>query len=167
MKSNRRSMKSCYKVCMRKTTVRSLEPRPERVLKGRKVQKERVVPLTRPRTLKIRSRLAERERSITWKVNSRRSNPLVLMGNLRKGKKQRHGCWKSRNISRSTTIQVTWKSEWQFIILKANLVSGGRTSRSRKDSRRRIWSGQSSKDYLKNNTYPRITTKGKPRNSMS
>ena len=160
-------MKSCCKVWTRKTMGRSLELKPWKVPKGRKVPKERIVHLKRPRSLKIRSKLAERERSITWKVNSRRSNTLVSMGNLRQGKKQRHGCWTSRNISRSTTIQVTWKSEWKFIILKAKLVSGGRTSTSRKDSRRRIWSGQSSKDYLKNNTYPRITTKGKPRNSMS
>ena len=78
-------MKFCYKVCTRKTMVRSLELRPERVLKGKKVKKERVVPLTRPRTPEIGSRLEERERLITWKANSRRSNPLVLTGESKTG----------------------------------------------------------------------------------
>ena len=160
-------MKSCCKVCRRKTMGRSLELKPWKVPKGRKVPKERIVHIMRPRTLKIRSKLAERERLITWKVNSRRSNPLVSTGSLRQEKKERHGYWTSRSIFISTTIWVTWKSEWKFIISRARLVFGGRTSRSHRDSRKRLWSGQNSKDYLKNSTYPRITTKGKLNNSMS
>jgi hypothetical protein len=43
----------------------------------------------------------------TLKENLKILNQLLLMKNPRQEKKSRHGCWTSKNTSKSTTIPVT------------------------------------------------------------
>ena len=113
-KSSRKSMKFCCKVWMKKITTRNPEHKPENDQKGKRVQIKRGVHLMKPKIQRTKSRREERDRSTIWKVSSKRLNPLVLMENLRLGRKQRHGCWTSKNIFRFTIIPATCKFKWWF-----------------------------------------------------
>ena len=106
-KNSRKSMRYYCKVYMKEIMARNHKPILRGVHKGRKAQKERVVHPMRSRILKTTSKPAEKERSIIWKVSSKRSNPPASMGNPILGRKKRHGCWTLRNIFRFTTIPAT------------------------------------------------------------
>ena len=65
-------MRSYYRVYMKGIMARDHKQRLGGTQKGRKAQKEKVVHPMRPRNMKIKSKLVEKERLITWKVNSKK-----------------------------------------------------------------------------------------------
>ena len=72
-----------------------------------KVSKEKTTPPMRPKKMKIKSRLSRKENFTTWKENSRKLNPPVLMGSQRLGRKKNLGYWTLRNTSKIKIIPTT------------------------------------------------------------
>jgi hypothetical protein len=89
-------------ITMRKRSAKG----PPRILVRK--QKKETVRLKGHLQLKTKPYQTKKEnKQTTLKENLKRLNQLLLMENPGQEKKSRHGCWTSKNTSKSTTIPVT------------------------------------------------------------